>query len=223
MAPQPDVRMRLQAALAERYTIEHGARPRGHGYGLSRARREARPRGRPQGPEARLGRRHRTGPLPPRDHDHCPARRGWTFALWQGRLDTLRAVLARLPADGELDAFGSALAQRAQLLYWERRADSLLQPMTNASLAAFDARTSSYRPRCTPAGHTSCAATGRQRARPSKQRWSCWTASCKCCPTTGGCTRLAAGRSPAWAVAMRPCVKPAGFSNRSCTKTLLTG
>jgi Flp pilus assembly protein TadD len=39
-----------------------------------------------------------------------------------------------------LDAFGSALAQRAQLLYWERHADSLLLLVTNASPAAFDAQ-----------------------------------------------------------------------------------
>jgi serine/threonine-protein kinase len=67
-------------------------------------------------------------------------RRGWTFAMWQGRLDTLRVVLSRLPNDQELDAFGSALAQRAQLLYWERHGDSLLLLVTNASLAAFDAQ-----------------------------------------------------------------------------------
>jgi TolB-like protein/Flp pilus assembly protein TadD len=66
--------------------------------------------------------------------------RGWTFTLWQGRFDSLRAALARLPTDVALASFGTTLAQRAQLLYWERHADSLLQLVADAPLAAFDAQ-----------------------------------------------------------------------------------
>ncbi|HEX9631712.1 MAG TPA: protein kinase, partial [Gemmatimonadales bacterium] len=67
-------------------------------------------------------------------------RRGLTFTQWQGQVDTLRAALARLPRDGDVGALGTILAQHAQLLYWERHADSLLQLVTNAPLAAFDAQ-----------------------------------------------------------------------------------
>lgn len=51
--------------------------------------------------------------------------RAWTYVEWQGRLDTLRAVLARLPRDAELSWLGSAAAQRAELLLWEREPDRL--------------------------------------------------------------------------------------------------
>ncbi len=54
-------------------------------------------------------------------------RRGWTYLRWQGQLDTLRAVLSRVPNDAELGAEGSVAAQRAALLLLERGADSLLQ------------------------------------------------------------------------------------------------
>jgi serine/threonine-protein kinase len=63
-----------------------------------------------------------------------------TFTLWQGQLDTLRAVLTRLPAEATIGALGTPLAERARLLYWQRHADSLLQLAANAPLAAFDAQ-----------------------------------------------------------------------------------
>jgi len=53
-------------------------------------------------------------------------RRGLTYVIWQGQLDTLRAVLNRLPREAEL-AYSSVRAQRAELLLLERNADSLLR------------------------------------------------------------------------------------------------
>jgi serine/threonine-protein kinase len=52
---------------------------------------------------------------------------GWAYFDWQGQLDTLRAVLGRLPRDAELGNAGSVAAQRADLLLYERNADGLLQ------------------------------------------------------------------------------------------------
>jgi tetratricopeptide (TPR) repeat protein len=54
-------------------------------------------------------------------------RRGSTYVLWQGQLDSLRAVLSRIPGDAELGTLGDVTAQRAALLLWERKPDSLLQ------------------------------------------------------------------------------------------------
>jgi TolB-like protein/tRNA A-37 threonylcarbamoyl transferase component Bud32/Flp pilus assembly protein TadD len=53
--------------------------------------------------------------------------RGWAYVSWQGRLDTLRAVLGRLPRDADLGGLGTPAHEHAQLLLWERQADSLLQ------------------------------------------------------------------------------------------------
>jgi serine/threonine-protein kinase len=50
--------------------------------------------------------------------------------MWQGQLDTLRAILRRFPSDAEFSEFegGSSVAMiRADLLLYERAADSLLQ------------------------------------------------------------------------------------------------
>ncbi len=54
-------------------------------------------------------------------------RRGSTYLLWQGHLDSLRAVLGRTPSDAELGPLGDVAAQRAALLLWERNPDGLLQ------------------------------------------------------------------------------------------------
>jgi serine/threonine-protein kinase len=72
------------------------------------------------------------------DLHRAAVRRGLTFVLWQGRLDTLRAVLGRLPREADLGPIGTTIAQRAELLFWERHADSLLQLATTAPLAPFD-------------------------------------------------------------------------------------
>jgi len=52
---------------------------------------------------------------------------GWTYVDWQGQLDTLRAVLDRLPRNAEFGVAGTVAAQRADLLLYERNADGLLQ------------------------------------------------------------------------------------------------
>jgi TolB-like protein/DNA-binding SARP family transcriptional activator/Flp pilus assembly protein TadD len=52
---------------------------------------------------------------------------GWSYFLWQGRLDTLRAVLRGLPLEVDPGWGGGSLThQRLILLLWERRPDSVL-------------------------------------------------------------------------------------------------
>jgi serine/threonine-protein kinase len=53
--------------------------------------------------------------------------RGRTWVLWQGRLDSLAAVLDRHPPGADFGELGSARAWRALTLFWERRPDSLLE------------------------------------------------------------------------------------------------
>jgi serine/threonine-protein kinase len=67
-------------------------------------------------------------------------RRGWTFVRWQGRFDTLRVVLARLPGAAELGELGTVSAQRLQLLLWEREADSLLLALRQSGIAVYQAQ-----------------------------------------------------------------------------------
>jgi TolB-like protein/DNA-binding SARP family transcriptional activator len=51
----------------------------------------------------------------------------WSYFLWKGELDTLRAVLQHLPLDGDPGSGGGPIRdQRLVLLLWERRPDSLL-------------------------------------------------------------------------------------------------
>ena len=64
--------------------------------------------------------------------------KGWDYARWQGQLDTLRAVLSRLPRDLELGEFGTRAAQQLQLLLWERQPDSLLQVLMAARAGVFE-------------------------------------------------------------------------------------
>ena len=63
--------------------------------------------------------------------------RAWTYVLWQGQLDTLRAALNRLPKDEELTFFGDVTAQRVKLLLWERNAESLQQLLQIAGRDVF--------------------------------------------------------------------------------------
>jgi serine/threonine-protein kinase len=58
--------------------------------------------------------------------------RGITYVFWQGQLDTLRAVLSRLPRDARLGDIGRADALRAALLLWERDSEGLLQEIRSA-------------------------------------------------------------------------------------------
>jgi serine/threonine-protein kinase len=68
------------------------------------------------------------------------AMRGWTYVLWQGRLDTLRAALSRLPGDADLGPMGRVAGQRAGLLLLERNADSLLKMPKVMDNEIFEAR-----------------------------------------------------------------------------------
>jgi eukaryotic-like serine/threonine-protein kinase len=63
--------------------------------------------------------------------------KGRTYVSWQGQLDTLRAVLSRVPRDVELGWLGTRAVEHARLFLWERQADSLLQLLTMARADAF--------------------------------------------------------------------------------------
>ena len=64
--------------------------------------------------------------------------RGWAYVRWHGQLDTLRETLNRVPSDAELGDMGSAAAQRAALLLFERNASGLLQMAEVRRVTVFD-------------------------------------------------------------------------------------
>jgi len=65
--------------------------------------------------------------------------RGLACLDWRGELDTLRLVLDQLPLDAaDLSHLGTARAQKAQLLLWERKPDSLLALLASAPEAVFE-------------------------------------------------------------------------------------
>jgi serine/threonine-protein kinase len=64
--------------------------------------------------------------------------KGRTYVRWTGQLDTLRAVVSRLPRDADLGPLGPRAAQHAQLLLWQRSPDSLLEVLTVARLSLFE-------------------------------------------------------------------------------------
>jgi serine/threonine-protein kinase len=68
--------------------------------------------------------------------------KGWAYVFWQGQLDTLRAVLGRLPRDAELGAGGNKAPQQAALFYLERQADSLLWVVRTAPDRSFEVQQS---------------------------------------------------------------------------------
>ena len=67
-------------------------------------------------------------------------RRGIAYVRWQGQLDTLRAVLRRVPSDAELPTIGTVTGQQVQLLLWERQPDSILGVLRTAHVAVIDAQ-----------------------------------------------------------------------------------
>jgi TolB-like protein len=66
--------------------------------------------------------------------------RGWSHVLWQGQLDTLRAVIARSPDDASLEAYGGRAGHEAQLLFWAREPDALLRLTAAPGPAAYEAQ-----------------------------------------------------------------------------------
>jgi eukaryotic-like serine/threonine-protein kinase len=64
--------------------------------------------------------------------------RAWVFVQWHGQLDTLRAVLNRLPKDAELGGLGNLAGQRAARLLWERDAPGLLQEVRRTHISVFE-------------------------------------------------------------------------------------
>jgi serine/threonine-protein kinase len=56
----------------------------------------------------------------------------WTYLLWQGQLDPLRAVLSRLPEGADLGMGLDLTVQKAELLLLERDAAGLLQMLQAA-------------------------------------------------------------------------------------------
>jgi serine/threonine-protein kinase len=72
------------------------------------------------------------------DFHSAAVQRGWTYVLWQGQLDTLRAVLSRVPTDAAMGVLGTRAAQHVQLLQWDRQADSLLQVLRRARVSVFE-------------------------------------------------------------------------------------
>jgi serine/threonine protein kinase/tetratricopeptide (TPR) repeat protein len=64
-------------------------------------------------------------------------RKGWTYVLWHGEFDTLRAVLRQFPSDPE-QRVAEVNALRAELLLWERNPDGLLLVLQNERGVVFD-------------------------------------------------------------------------------------
>lgn len=64
--------------------------------------------------------------------------RAWAFFQWRGTLDTLRAVLARMPDGAELPLVGTRASLHADLLRLTRQADSLLLVVGAARTPVFD-------------------------------------------------------------------------------------
>jgi serine/threonine-protein kinase len=75
--------------------------------------------------------------------------RGMLYFLWQGRLDTLRAVLARGPES--YGPAGTALFWRVQLALWERRPDLVLALVPDPHRVVFESQIS-YEPALLYAG-----------------------------------------------------------------------
>jgi serine/threonine-protein kinase len=72
------------------------------------------------------------------DQQWVAVRKGQTYAIWQGQLDTLRAALRRLPRDAELGALGPSDTQYLDLALWGRQADSMLQVLVTARGRVFE-------------------------------------------------------------------------------------
>jgi tetratricopeptide (TPR) repeat protein len=67
-----------------------------------------------------------------------PVWRGLIYAVWRGQLDSLDAALGRLPPDADLAELGGVTVQRARLLLWQRRPDSVVALLGRAPERAFE-------------------------------------------------------------------------------------
>jgi serine/threonine-protein kinase len=66
------------------------------------------------------------------DGQALKVRRAWVYFRWEGRLDSVRAVLSRLPDWGTVGGAGSKTLWLAQVLLMERKGDSLLALLRRA-------------------------------------------------------------------------------------------
>ena len=64
----------------------------------------------------------------------------YTWLMWEGRLDSLGAVLGRHPPEADFSIWGTASRWRALLLLWERKPDGVLALLERTTLTAFDSR-----------------------------------------------------------------------------------
>jgi TolB-like protein len=71
--------------------------------------------------------------------------RGWTWVMWQGRLDSLRAALDRTPPEADLGSSRSVGASRSRMLLWQRQPDSVLAVLRRTPQPVFESQ-SSYLP-----------------------------------------------------------------------------
>jgi serine/threonine-protein kinase len=66
------------------------------------------------------------------DYDVAAVDKGWLYLLWCGQPDTLRAALDLIPPDKDLGHhLGPVGLERARLLLWEQKGDSLLNLMAS--------------------------------------------------------------------------------------------
>ncbi|MHB1313218.1 MAG: tetratricopeptide repeat protein, partial [Gemmatimonadaceae bacterium] len=65
-------------------------------------------------------------------HTSAAVHKGLAYVAWKGQLDTLRAILSRLPADEPVGAHGDVFAHDLQLMLWERRGDRILRALSSA-------------------------------------------------------------------------------------------
>jgi serine/threonine-protein kinase len=72
----------------------------------------------------------------------APVRKGKALVRWKGELDTLRAVLAKLPLRTDLAFDGTVAAQKAQLLLWERNPEGLFSLLDQSELEVLETQNS---------------------------------------------------------------------------------
>lgn len=72
------------------------------------------------------------------DFHSAAFRRAHAFILWRGELDTMRAVIARVPEHIEIFAYGRSEVWHLRLLLWERQPDSVLRVIHEVPVRSFD-------------------------------------------------------------------------------------